>query len=98
MSSAATLSWFVRHEIRLAWREWLAMMTGGRRKRKRAGIGVLLLAGFPHLPAQAGIRPLSGLGAPLDKPAPIALTPTPFLARALIPFEAIESVDRRFYA
>ena len=30
MSSAAALTWFARHEIRLAWREWLAMMTGGR--------------------------------------------------------------------
>ena len=28
MSSAAALTWFARHEIRLAWREWLAMMTG----------------------------------------------------------------------
>ena len=36
MSSATALTWFARHEIRLAWREWLAMMTGGRRKRKRA--------------------------------------------------------------
>ena len=27
MSSAAALTWFARHEIRLAWREWLAMMT-----------------------------------------------------------------------
>ena len=26
MSSAAALSWFARHELRLAWREWLAMM------------------------------------------------------------------------
>ena len=41
MSSATALSWFARHEIRLAWREWLAMMTGGRRKRKRAVIGLL---------------------------------------------------------
>ena len=31
MSAAADLAWFARHEIRLAWREWLAMMTGGRR-------------------------------------------------------------------
>ena len=44
MSSAAALSWFARHEIRLAWREWLAMMTGARRKRKRAVIGLLVLA------------------------------------------------------
>ncbi len=28
MNATAALSWFARHEIRLAWREWLAMMTG----------------------------------------------------------------------
>ena len=38
MSSAAALSWFARHEIRLAWREWLAMMTAGRRLRKHSAI------------------------------------------------------------
>ena len=30
-ASASTL-WFARHELRLAWRDWLAMMTGGRRR------------------------------------------------------------------
>ena len=44
MSSAAALAWFARHEIRLAWREWLAMMTGGRRKRTRAVIGLIVFA------------------------------------------------------
>ena len=29
MSSSADLTWFARHEIRLAWREWLAMLTAG---------------------------------------------------------------------
>ena len=27
MSATADLLWFARHEIRLGWREWLAMMT-----------------------------------------------------------------------
>jgi len=44
MTSAA-LNWFARHEIRLAWREWIAMMTGGRRRRTRAAtIGLLTVA------------------------------------------------------
>jgi hypothetical protein len=49
MSAAADLTWFVRHEIRLAWREWLAMMTGGRRRRKRVVIGLLTFAVILHL-------------------------------------------------
>ena len=45
MSSATALSWFARHELRLAWREWLAMMTGGRRHRARtAVIGLIVFA------------------------------------------------------
>ena len=56
MSSATDLAWFARHEIRLAWREWLAMMTGGRRRRKRAAIvGLIAFAAVMHLPAYAVI-------------------------------------------
>jgi ABC-2 type transport system permease protein len=98
MSSAAALSWFARHEIRLAWREWLAMMTGARRKRKRAVIGLLALAAFLHLPAYAVIGRIAGLQAPLDTPALIVVTVTIFLAWALMLSQAIESVTRVFYA
>jgi ABC-2 type transport system permease protein len=98
MSSAAALSWFARHEIRLAWREWLAMMTGARKKRTRAVIGLLLLAAFLHLPAYAVVGRFADLRAPLDKPALIVITATIFLAWALMLSQAIESVTRVFYA
>ncbi len=98
MSSAAALSWFARHEIRLAWREWLAMMTGARRKRKRAVIGLLALAAILHLPAYAVIGRFAGLQAPLDMQALIVITATIFLAWALMLSQAIESVTRVFYA
>ena len=98
MSSAADLTWFARHEIRLAWREWLAMMTGARRKRTRAVIGLLVLAAFLHLPAYAVIGRFADLQAPLDKPALIVITATIFLAWALMLSQAIESVTRVFYA
>ena len=67
MSSAAALTWFARHEFRLAWREWLAMMTGGRRKRKRAVIGLVVFAAILHLPAYAVIGRFADLRMPLDK-------------------------------
>src|SRR5205085_2602329 len=98
MSSAAALSWFARHEIRLAWREWLAMMTGARKKRTRAVVGLLLLAAFLHLPAYGVIGRFADLRAPLDKPALIVITVTIFLAWALMLSQAIESVTRVFYA
>ena len=95
--TAASLSWFARHEIRLAWREWLAMMTAGRRRRKRVVIvGLLVFAGLMHLPAYAVIGRFATLEAPFDKSALIMITATMFLAWALMLSQAIESVTRVF--
>jgi ABC-2 type transport system permease protein len=96
---SAPLAWFARHELRLAWREWLAMMTGGRRRRTRAAvIGLVIFAAIMHLPAWAVIGRFAGLEAPLDKTSAIVLTATIFLAWALMLSQAIESVTRVFYA
>ena len=97
--TTTTLTWFARHEIRLAWREWLAMMTAGRRGRTRAAIiGLIALAAFLHLPAYAVIGRFADLQAPLDKSSLIVITATTFLAWALMLSQAIESVTRVFYA
>jgi ABC-2 type transport system permease protein len=98
MNATAALSWFARHEIRLAWREWLAMMTGGRGKRKRAIIGLIVFAAIMHLPAWAVIGRFADLEPPLDKSTLIVITATIFLAWALMLSQAIESVTRVFYA
>jgi ABC-2 type transport system permease protein len=98
MSSAAALTWFARHEIRLAWREWLAMMTGGRRRQKRAVIGLIVFAAVMHLPAYAVVGRFADLQPPLDKSSLIVITATIFLAWALMLSQAIESVTRVFYA
>lgn len=98
MSSATALSWFARHEIRLAWREWLAMMTGSRGKRKRAIIALIVFAAVMHLPAYAVIGRFADLQAPLGKSELIVITATIFLAWALMLSQAIESVTRVFYA
>ena len=99
MSSATALSWFARHELRLAWREWLAMMTGGRRRRARAAmIGLIVFAALMHLPAWAVIGRYADLQMPLDKTSLIVMTATAFLAWALMLSQAMESVTRVFYA
>ena len=99
MSSAAALSWFARHEIRLAWREWFAMMTAGRKGRKRAAIiGLIVFAAIMHLPAYAVIGRFADLQAPLEKSTLIVMSATIFLAWALMLSQAIESVTRVFYA
>src|SRR5690349_22283495 len=99
MSAASSLSWFVRHEVRLAWREWIAMLTGGRRGRKRAAmIGLVAFAAIMHLPACAVIGRFADLEMPLDKTSLIVLSATIALAWALMLSQAIESVTRVFYA
>ncbi len=98
MNQATTLTWFARHEIRLAWREWLAMMTGRRGRKRAAVIGLMIFAAILHLPAYAVIGGFADLRAPLDKSSLIVITSTIFLAWALMLSQAIESVTRVFYA
>jgi ABC-2 type transport system permease protein len=99
MSSATALSWFARHELRLAWREWFAMMTGGRRRRARvAVIGLLFFAALLHVPAWAVIGRFANLQLPLEKSSLIVISATIFLAWTLMLSQAIESVTRVFYA
>jgi ABC-2 type transport system permease protein len=99
MTSAAALTWFARHEIRLAWREGMAMMTAGRRFRRRSTvIWLLVFVALMHLAAYAVIGRFADLEGPLDKPTLIVLTACAFLAWALMLSQAIESVTRVFYA
>jgi len=96
---SAPLGWFARHEIRLAWREWLAIMTGGRRGRRRAVIiGLLVFGALLHVPAYAVIGRYATLQETPDKSTLIVITATIFLAWSLMLSQAIESVTRVFYA
>ncbi|THD59949.1 MAG: permease [Bradyrhizobium sp.] len=92
------MTWFARHEIRLAWREWLAMMTAGRWKKRSALIGLIVFAAVMHLPAYAVIGRFAGPRGPFDKSTLIVISATLFLAWALMLSQAIESVTRVFYA
>jgi ABC-2 type transport system permease protein len=98
MSSATALAWFARHELRLAWREWLAMMAGRHGRKRRAVIGLIAFAAIMHVPAYAVIGRFADLEPPFDKPTLIVVTATIFLAWALMLSQAIESVTRVFYA
>ena len=99
MSATAALTWFARHELRLTWREWLAMLTAGRRRRTRTAImGLVIFGAVMHLPAWAVIGRYAELQAPLDKSSLIVITATILLAWALMLSQAIESVTRVFYA
>ena len=50
MSTPGTIAWFARHDARLAWRDWVAMMTAGGRWRPRTvAIALIVFVGFMHL-------------------------------------------------
>ncbi len=72
MNSTATLAWFARHELRIAWRDLLGMMTSGRRSRQIGVVlGLAVVAAVMHLLAYAVIGRAED---PFASPAPATLT------------------------
>jgi len=95
----ASTAWFAHHEISLAWRDFLMMMTGGRRRRGLVLALVLaVFAIFVHLLVnvlvvrwlQAGLHP--------DKETLAAITGGGFLFWCVMLSQAMESVTRAYYA
>ena len=99
MTSTANLAWVARHEMRLAWRDFAAMLTGGRRGRARNVIlGLVAFAAFMHLPAYAVVGRFADVTAMPDKATLIVIMASILLAFALMLSQAMESVTRVFYA
>jgi ABC-2 type transport system permease protein len=99
MNSTATLAWFARHELRIAWRDWLGMMTSGRRSR-RIGVmvGLVVVAAVMHFLAYAVIGRAED---PFASPAPatlIVISASVVLGWALVLSQAIEQATKVFYA
>jgi ABC-2 type transport system permease protein len=97
--TAGTLPWFANHELRLAWRDWLSMMTAGRRGRERVlAIALTLFVVFAHLLAYYFVAGYVNVGTQPDKPALVVITGTVLLSWSLLMSQAMESVTRAFYA
>ena len=91
-----TALWFARHESRLAWRDWVAMMTAGRRARRyRVAGGLLVFFIVLHVIAYFVIGGFAA--ATPDKPMLIAITATLLLSWLLMVSQATESMTRAFY-
>jgi ABC-2 type transport system permease protein len=99
MTRAGTLPWFAAHELRLAWRDFLSMMTAGRRGRERVvAVAVTLFVIFAHLLAWYFVaRYVEDSGEP-TKSAFVVITGTVLLSWSLLISQAMESVTRAFYA
>jgi ABC-2 type transport system permease protein len=99
MSQPGTLSWFARHESRLAWRDWLSMMTAGRRRRMSTVVIVLAgFAAFMHLIAYPIVKNYAQAAAVPDKTALVVITGMLALSWSLMASQAMESVTRAFYS
>ncbi|HLY04937.1 MAG TPA: hypothetical protein VKR31_04245 [Rhizomicrobium sp.] len=94
----ATLAWFARHEIRLAWRDLVSMLTAGGRTRGRlAAIGVIVFVAVMH-----GIARLVAWGVPApglhpDPGTLIGVTCAMLLSGSAMLSQAMENVTRAFY-
>jgi ABC-2 type transport system permease protein len=97
--SAASLVWLARHEFRLSWREWMAMMTGGKRTRLIGWIlGGLLVYGFIIMIAWFAIKPWVDAGAIIDKQTLLVVSGMGMLFWAVTLSQALEAVTRVYYA
>ena len=92
-----TAVWFARHESRLAWRDWLSMITAGRRERlRRVVIAILVFAIFMHFVAYWMVGRYAD--APIDKPVLVTITASILLSWFLMISQAMESMTRAFYS
>lgn len=98
-TQSATLGWFARHELRLFWRDFISMLTAGKRHREgMLLLGVLAFATFIHLLASWLIAPFTSDGVVLDKTALLFVMGSVFLYATMMTSQAMESVTRAFYA
>ena len=97
--AAGSLPWFANHELRLAWRDWLGMMTAGRRGRERVvAVALTVFIVFAHVVAWSFVAGYVNVGTEPDKPALVVITGTVLLSWSLLLSQAMESVTRAFYA
>jgi ABC-2 type transport system permease protein len=98
VSRPGTIAWFARHELRLAWRDWLGMMTAGGRTRVRTlAIVLVILGAVMHLVAYSMVARFAAVGLDPDKTTLVVITGSALLSWSLILSQAMESVTRAFY-
>jgi ABC-2 type transport system permease protein len=96
VSQPATLTWLTGHELRLSWRDWVSLMTAGRRHRGRTvTIALIVFAAFMHLLAWSMVGRYAG--AVPDKATLVAVSGCIVLSWSLLLSQAMESVTRAFY-
>ena len=99
MSRPDTLVWLAGHELRLGWRDWVSLMTAGRRNRARTvAIALIVFAVFMHLFAYWIVAGYADASVASDTATLVGITGTLVLSWSLLLSQAMESVTRAFYA
>lgn len=94
-----SLLWFARHEFRLAWRDWIAMMSGGRKTRAIGLIlGGIVVYAVLHLVAAMIVAPVAAAGIVPDKPTLLMVSGIGLLFFSVMLSQALESITRVYYA
>ena len=95
----ATVAWFARHELRLFWRDWVSMLTAGKRRREPIiAVIFLVFVAFVHGLAYLILLPYAKAGIVPDKASFVVITGGMALSASLMLSQAMESVTRAFYA
>jgi ABC-2 type transport system permease protein len=97
VSRAGTIFWFAHHECRLAWRDWLWLMSGHRWSRRRVGLGLIAIALFLHGFAYLVLYRSADWSRPPDKRMLVMLTGILALYGSMMLSQAMEAVTRGFY-
>jgi ABC-2 type transport system permease protein len=99
VSTPGTIAFFARHEARLAWREWLALMTAqGRWRLRSVAIALCIFFACMHVLALSMVGRLAEVAAEPDLEMLIVITGSIALSWSLMVSQAMESVTRAFYA
>jgi ABC-2 type transport system permease protein len=98
VSRPASLAWFTAHELRLFWRDWLTMLTAGKRNREPVlAVVALVLVAALHGVAWFIVALLIGTDIGPDRMTLITLTGAAFMSWTMMLSQAIEAVTRAFY-
>ncbi len=98
MTSPETIGWFARHETRLAWRDFVSLISGVRRRTRTAVLGFAVFGVILHGMAWLMLYSAASQAGAGDGQVMTSLVRSLILAWSLMVSQAMETVTRGFFA
>src|SRR5271154_3043174 len=99
MSRPGSTLWLARHEMRLSWRDWIWLITGGHSRRAvTAGLVFVVFVIFLRALAYVMLGSAAERADVADKEVLLTITGSLAMSSSLMLSQALESVTRGFYA